>query len=155
MTIQTTHVGSLPRSKAVTDLVFAAERGETVDAAQFDTVIGAAVDEVVRRQVAAGVDIVSDGEMAKISYATYIKDRITGFDGDSPRTPPQDLEAFPSFLERQAKGGGTPSYRRPRCVGAVEPLTLQPLHDDLRRFDAALAQHGEPAGFMNAASPGA
>ncbi|WP_425228987.1 cobalamin-independent methionine synthase II family protein [Sphingomonas sp.] len=152
--IRTTHVGSLPRSAAVTDLVFAAERGEPVDAAQFDRVIGAAVDEAVRRQVAAGIDIVSDGEMAKISYATYIKDRITGFDGDSPRRAPADLEAFPSFLERQAKGGGTPSYRRPRCVGEVAPLTLEPLHDDLRRFDAALARHSHPAGFMNAASPG-
>ncbi len=154
MTIRTTHVGSLPRSAAVTDLVFAAERGEAVDPVQFDRVIGDAVDEAVRRQVEAGVDIVSDGEMAKISYATYIKDRITGFDGDSPRRAPQDLEAFPSFLERQAKGGGTPSYRRPRCVGEVKPLTLEPLHDDIRRFDAALAKHGSPAGFMNAASPG-
>ncbi len=154
MTIRTTHVGSLPRSAAVTELVFAAERGEAIDAAQFDRVIGEAVDAAVRRQVAAGIDIVSDGEMAKISYATYIKDRITGFDGDSPRTPPADLEAFPSFLERQSKGGGTPTYRRPRCVGDVRPLTLDPLHDDIRRFDAALAAHGRPAGFMNAASPG-
>ncbi len=154
MTIQTTHVGSLPRSSAVTDLVFAAERDETVDPARFDQVIGAAVDEAVRRQVAAGVDIVSDGEMSKISYATYIKDRITGFAGDSPRRPPADLEAFPSFLERQAKLGGTPSYRRPRCVGEIRPLTLAPLTDDIRRFDAALAGNGRPIGFMNAASPG-
>ena len=129
MTIRTTHVGSLPRSAAVTDLVFAAERGEAIDATEFDRVIGDAVDEAVRRQVEAGVDIVSDGEMAKISYATYIKDRITGFDGDSPRRAPADLEAFPSFLERQAKGGGTPSYRRPRCVGEVAPKTLEPLHE--------------------------
>ena len=151
--IQTTHVGSLPRSAAVTDLVFAAERGEAVDPAAFDRVIGDAVDEAVRRQVAAGIDIVSDGEMAKISYATYIKDRISGFDGDSPRRAPADLEQFPSFLERQAKGGGTPSYRRPRCVGAVAPMTLDPLHDDIRRFDAALSKQGGRAGFMNAASP--
>lgn len=154
MTIRTTHVGSLPRSAAVTDLVFAAERGEAVDPGAFDSVIGDAVSESVRRQVEAGIDIVSDGEMAKISYATYIKDRITGFDGDSPRRAPADLEAFPSFLERQSKGGGTPSYRRPRCVGEVRPLTLEPLHDDIRRFEAGRAAHGNPAGFMNAASPG-
>ena len=92
--------------------------------------------------------------MAKISYATYIKDRITGFDGDSPRRPPADLEDFPGFLGRQAKGGGTPTYRRPRCVAAVRPATLQPLTDDLRRFAAARAAHGDPSGFMNAASPG-
>ena len=82
--ILTTHVGSLPRSAAVTDLVFAQERGEVVDAAQLSAVIGAAVDDAVARQVASGVDLVSDGEMSKISYATYIKDRITGFDGDQP-----------------------------------------------------------------------
>ena len=112
---------------------------------------------MVRRQVAAGVDLVSDGEMSKISYATYIKDRITGFEGDSPRQPPADLEDFPAFLQRQAKGGGTPTYRRPKCVGEVAPKTLQPLDDDLRRLSEALAaaENAPPAGaFMNAASPG-
>ena len=154
--ILTTHVGSLPRSVAVTDLVFAVERGDPVDPATFDEVIADAVEEVVRRQVAAGVDLVSDGEMSKISYATYIKDRITGFEGDSPRQPPADLEDFPAFLQRQAKGGGTPTYRRPKCVGAVAPKTLQPLEDDLRRLSRALESGGpRPAGaFMNAASPG-
>ena len=122
--ILTTHVGSLPRSKAVTDLVFAQERGEAVDPATFDQVIGAAVDDAVARQVASGVDLVSDGEMSKISYATYIKDRITGFDGDSARTPPKDLEMFPNFMARQDKGGGTPTYRgrikaaAPRLIAA-------------------------------------
>jgi len=152
--IATTHVGSLPRSVAVTELVFAHERGEPVDAHRFDTVVGAAVAETVRRQREAGVTIVSDGEMAKISYATYIKDRITGFDGDSARTPPADLEAYPGFLERQSKGGGTPTYRRPRCIGAIHPKTLEPLHDDLRRFAAARQACGNPSAFMNAASPG-
>jgi 5-methyltetrahydropteroyltriglutamate--homocysteine methyltransferase len=152
--ILTTHVGSLPRSAAVTDLVFAAERGDPIDAGVFDTVIGAAVDDVVARQVAAGVDLVSDGEMSKISYATYIKDRITGFDGDSPRTPPADLEDFPVFLERQSKGGGTPTYRRPKCVGPVAPKTLAPLHDDLKHMATAMAKRRPAGGFMNAASPG-
>jgi 5-methyltetrahydropteroyltriglutamate--homocysteine methyltransferase len=152
--ILTTHVGSLPRSKAVTDLVFAAERGDPVDAATLDQVIGAAVDDCVARQVAAGIDLVSDGEMSKISYATYIKDRITGFDGDSPRTPPADLEDFPGFLERQANSGGTPSYRRPRCVGPIAPKTLAPLQADLAHMQAAMARHHPAGGFMNAASPG-
>jgi 5-methyltetrahydropteroyltriglutamate--homocysteine methyltransferase len=152
--ILTTHVGSLPRSKAVTDLVFAAERGDAVDAAQFDAVIGAAVDDAVARQVAVGIDLVSDGEMSKISYATYIKDRITGFDGDSPRTPPADLEDFPSFMTRQNSSGGTPTYRRPKCVGPVAPKTLAPLDDDLKHMAAALANHRPAGGFMNAASPG-
>jgi 5-methyltetrahydropteroyltriglutamate--homocysteine methyltransferase len=152
--ILTTHVGSLPRSAAVTDLIFAQERGEAVDAAQFDSVIGAAVDDAVAKQVASGVDLVSDGEMSKISYATYIKDRITGFDGDSPRTPPADLEMFPGFLNRQDKGGGTPTYRRPKCVGEVQPKTLAPLEDDLKYMAAALAAHQPVGGFMNSASPG-
>ena len=152
--ILTTHVGSLPRSAAVTDLVFALERGDPVDAAAFDTVIGAAVDAAVARQRAVGIDLVSDGEMSKISYATYIKDRITGFDGDSPRTPPADLEDFPGFLERQSKGGGTPTYRRPKCVGPVAPKTLAPLEADLKHMAAAMARHPAAGGFMNAASPG-
>ncbi len=152
--ILTTHVGSLPRSKDVTDLVFAQERGEAVDPAQFDAVIGAAVDDVVQRQVEAGIDLVSDGEMSKISYATYIKDRITGFDGDSPRTPPKDLEMFPSFLERQAKGGGTPTYRRPKCVGPIAIKSMAPLEADLNHMAAAMAKHQPGGGFMNSASPG-
>jgi 5-methyltetrahydropteroyltriglutamate--homocysteine methyltransferase len=152
--ILTTHVGSLPRSAAVTDLVFAAERGDLVDAATFNQVIGDAVDEAVRLQVEHGVDLVSDGEMSKISYATYIKDRITGFDGDSPRTPPADLEMFPSFLERQSKGGGTPTYRRPKCVGEVKPKTLAPLEEDVAHMQAAVAAHKPTGGFMNSASPG-
>ncbi|MEP1594984.1 MAG: epoxyalkane--coenzyme M transferase, partial [Halieaceae bacterium] len=104
--ILTTHVGSLPRSKAVTDGVFAKENEQPFDPDSLAKILSAAVDEVVARQVKAGVDVVSDGEMSKISYATYIKDRITGFDGDSERNPPADLEDFPGFLERQAGSGG-------------------------------------------------
>ncbi|WP_174279641.1 cobalamin-independent methionine synthase II family protein [Sphingomonas bacterium] len=152
--ILTTHVGSLPRSAAVTDIVFAEERGEAVDAATRARVLAEAVDACVARQVAAGIDIVSDGEMSKISYATYIKDRISGFDGDSPRSPPADLEAFPTFLDRQAKSGGTPSYRRPRCVGDVACVTLKPLEEDIDRFAAARKRHRPAGAFMNAASPG-
>jgi 5-methyltetrahydropteroyltriglutamate--homocysteine methyltransferase len=152
--ILTTHVGSLPRSSAVTDLVFAQERGDPVDATEFSTVIGAAVDDAVKRQIASGVDLVSDGEMSKISYATYIKDRITGFDGDSARTPPKDLEMFPNFMARQSKGGGTPTYRRPKCVGPIAVKSMAPLEDDLAHMGAALAAHKPTGGFMNAASPG-
>ncbi len=152
--VLTTHVGSLPRSKAVTDLVFAAERGETIDTVQFDLIIGTAVDEVIAKQVAAGIDLVSDGEMSKISYATYIKDRVTGFDDDSPRIPPADLEDYPAFLQRQAASGGTPTYRRPKCVGPVAAKTLAPLEDDLAHMAAAMVKHRPLGGFMNAASPG-
>lgn len=152
--ILTTHVGSLPRSRAVTDLIFAQERGDALDEGTFERVIGEAVNACVAKQVEAGVDLVSDGEMSKISYATYIKDRITGFDGDSPRTPPADLEAFPSFLARQASRGGTPTYRRPRCVGAIAPKTLKPLDADVAHMKHAIAEHKPTGAFMNAASPG-
>ena len=150
--ILTTHVGSLPRSAAVTDTVFAQEKGEIVaDAAD---IICEAVDDVVAKQVATGVDIVSDGEMSKISYATYIKDRITGFDGDSDRRPPSDLEEFPGFLQRQASSGGTPTYRRPCCVADIKVKDMGPVTEDIANMRAAMAAHGPVEGFMNAASPG-
>jgi 5-methyltetrahydropteroyltriglutamate--homocysteine methyltransferase len=150
--ILTTHVGSLPRSRAVTDVVFGLEHGEAVaDAA---SIIAAAVDDVVARQVANGVDLVSDGEMSKISYATYIKDRITGFDGDSDRQPPSDLEEFPGFLERQASSGGTPTYRRPCCVGDIAVKDMGPVGEDIDNLQTAIANHKPAGAFMNAASPG-
>lgn len=152
--ILTTHVGSLPRSKAVTDGVFAKENQQPYDVDNLAATIKSAVDEVVRKQVETGVDIVSDGEMSKISYATYIKDRITGFAGDSERNPPADLEEFPGFLARQASSGGTPSYKRPCCVGEIAVKDMQPLEEDLANFSAAVQQHGAAEGFMNAASPG-
>lgn len=152
--ILTTHVGSLPRSKAVTDLVFGRERGEHVDDALFDRVVGEAVADVVRAQVEAGIDLVSDGEQSKISYATYIKDRISGFEGDSPRIPPKDLEAYPNFLKRQASSGGTPEYRRPMNVAATAPMTLEPLHQDVAHLKAALTGATVAGAFMNAPSPG-
>ena len=152
--ILTTHVGSLPRSKAVTDGVFAKENGELNDEEALRTVIREAVDDVVRQQVEAGVDIVSDGEMSKISYATYIKDRISGFSGDSPRKPPADLEEFPGFLERQAQSGGTPTYRRPECTGEIAVKNMQPLKEDLDNLAGAVKAHEPAEAFMNAASPG-
>jgi len=152
--ILTSHVGSLPRSKAVTELVFARERGDAVDAGEFRRVIRSAVYDTVGRQVEAGIDVVSDGEMSKISYATYIKDRLTGFDGDSPRRAPRDLEDYPGFLERQASSGGTPSYRRPRCVGPIQVKDTEPLAFDIDNLLAAAEHHGARQTFMNAASPG-
>ena len=152
--IFTTHVGSLPRSKRVTDLVFAHEQGGGYDRQEYERTIADAVLAVVARQVEAGIDVVSDGEQSKISYATYIKDRITGFEGDSPRRTPRDLEAFPSFMKRLAASGGTPSYRRPRCTGPVAPRTLEPLTVDIGNFRAAIAATQPRGAFMNAASPG-
>lgn len=152
--ILTTHVGSLPRSEAVTKGIFGIEQGEDVDIEQHCAEVANAVSEVVARQVAVGVDVVSDGEMSKLSYATYIKYRISGFEGDSPRQPPADLEDFPSFLERQAARGGTPTYSRPQCVGPIEPTDPTPCQDDIANMADAVAAHQPVDGFLNAASPG-
>lgn len=150
--ILTTHVGSLPRSKAVSDCLFAHEKGDPKPEAA--SVIAKALGDVVSRQCEVGVDIISDGEMSKISYATYIKDRISGFDGDSPRSAPRDLEEFPGFLERQSSSGGMPTYRRPCCVGPINVKSMQPLEEDLRNFSEALTGSEYHEAFMNAASPG-
>ena len=152
--ILTTHVGSLPRPQNVVDFIFAQEKGEPVDMPAFNAAMAVAVDDIVKRQVDSGIDIVSDGEMSKISYATYIKDRFTGFDGDSPRRTPGDLLEFPSFLKRLASGGGTPTYRRPCCVGPIAVKSMQPLADDIAHVKSAAAKHGADEVFMNAASPG-
>ncbi|RMH40987.1 MAG: epoxyalkane--coenzyme M transferase, partial [Alphaproteobacteria bacterium] len=152
--ILTTHVGSLPRSQEVVDFIFARERAEPYDQAAFDSCMAAAVSETVRKQVQAGIDIVSDGETSKISYATYVKDRYTGFAGDSPRNAPKDLKMFPGFLKRLADDGGTPSYARPMCVGEVRSKGQGELERDIANLKAAMAMHGATRGFMNAASPG-
>ena len=152
--ILTTHVGSLPRTQDVVDFIFAREHGKDYDQDAFDACMAAAVDETVRKQVAAGVDIVSDGETSKISYATYVKDRYTGFDGDSPRNAPADLKQFPSFLKRLADDGGTPQYARPMCVGEVKSKGQGELQKDITNLKYAMAEHGVERGFMNAASPG-
>ena len=152
--ILTSHVGSLPRSQAVVDYIFARENKKNYDIEAFDICMTEACSHTVKRQVDAGIDIVSDGETSKISYATYVKDRYTGFDGDSPRNAPADLKLFPTFLERLADDGGTPSYARPMCVGEVKSKDHFELTKDINNLKSAMKLHGAKQGFMNAASPG-
>ncbi|MEJ0036153.1 MAG: cobalamin-independent methionine synthase II family protein [Gammaproteobacteria bacterium] len=153
--ILTTHVGSLPRSQAVTDVVFGKEKSEAADFdAAGSATLAAEVKEVVKRQVSAGVDVVSDGELSKISYATYIKDRITGFDGDTPREPGLDLIEFPRILKKLADSGSTAKYKRPRCVGPIAVKSLEPVKADIQRMKDAVAAAAPAEAFMNAASPG-
>ncbi|OYU16619.1 MAG: epoxyalkane--coenzyme M transferase [Rhodobacteraceae bacterium PARR1] len=154
MPVLSTHVGSLPRSQAVVDFLFARERGNAFDQTAFDAAMADAVMENVRRQKAAGIDIISDGECSKISYATYVKDRYTGFSGDGPRNAPADLKLFPSFLDRLAQQGGTPKYARPQCTGPVTSKGQGELQKDIANLKSAMAAHGVERGFMNAASPG-
>ena len=152
--ILTSHVGSLPRTQEVVDFIFARENNEAYDEAAFDSCMRDACAETVRRQTDAGIDIVSDGETSKISYATYVKDRYTGFSGDSPRNAPGDLKLFPTFLERLAQAGGTPQYARPMCTGDVRSKGQGELQKDIANLQAGMAKNGASRGFMNAASPG-
>lgn len=152
--IKTTHVGSLPRTQDVVDFIFVRENGEEYDQSAFDRTMTKAVSETVRKQVEAGIDIVSDGETSKISYATYVKDRYTGFAGDSDRNAPADLKMFPGFLKRLADDGGTPQYARPKCVGEVKSKGQDDLNKDIANLKSAMVEHGASRGFMNAASPG-
>ena len=154
MSIKTTHVGSLPRTQKVVDYIFARENKTPFSKNDFDSAMSEAVLETVEKQVKAGINIVSDGETSKISYATYVKDRYTGFDGDSPRNAPADLQRFPSFLKRLADDGGTPQYSRPMCVGEVKSKGQGELEKDIANLKSALLASGAERGFMNAASPG-
>ena len=152
--ILTSHVGSLPRSQEVVDFIFARENNENYDETSFDEAMTKAVHDTVGKQTESGIDIVSDGETSKISYATYVKDRYTGFSGDSPRNAPADLKTFPTFLERLANEGGTPQYARPMCTGPVSSKGQGELQKDISNLKAAMSAHGRTRGFMNAASPG-
>ncbi|MDB4051140.1 cobalamin-independent methionine synthase II family protein [Planktomarina sp.] len=152
--ILTSHVGSLPRSQKVVDFIFARENQVKYDQTEFDSVMSHAVEQTVLKQVEAGVDIVSDGETSKISYATYVKDRYNGFSGDSERNAPADLKMFPGFLERLADDGGTPQYARPMCTGEISSKGQGELEKDIINLKTAMAKSGIERGFMNAASPG-
>lgn len=158
--ILTTHVGSLPRPERVVTQLFAQDSGLNYDPATFDEVMQAEVNDVVAKQVKAKVDVVSDGEMGKISYATYIRHRLTGFElGEMPRAVPLDLDDFPEFKERLSKLGATPKYHRPICTGPIKVKDLSALHKDITNLKAACQKSAEPGqepvrAFMNSASPG-
>ncbi|MGA2714829.1 MAG: cobalamin-independent methionine synthase II family protein [Bryobacteraceae bacterium] len=153
--ILTTHVGSLPRPQNVVDFLFAEDRGEPYDRTQYDDTMRQAVALTVTRQTESGVDIVSDGEMSKIGYATYIRHRLTGFAlGTVPRATPQDLDDVPAFRDKLVAEGHSPKYLRPICKGPIAVRNLEPLHKDIANLKRAVAQAGAVEGFMNAASPG-
>jgi len=152
--ILTSHVGSLPRSQEVVDFIFARENNKKYDQNSFDECMQRNVLSTVEKQKNSGIDIVSDGETSKISYATYVKDRYTGFSGDSPRNAPEDLKLFPGFLQRLADEGGTPQYARPMCTGEVKSKGQGELQKDIANLKNAMKAHGVERGFMNAASPG-
>lgn len=153
--IATTHVGSLPRGDALTPLLLARDKGEPHDAELFDATVQAAVDDAVAKQVAAGVTIVSDGELGKVGYSTYMIEWLEGFGGHIDRKQAADLAEHPGLAKKLSAIMGSQEFTRASCIAPVRLKTLQPLHDDIRRFKAALERHGNGTrAFMNAASPG-
>ena len=155
MGILTTHVGSLPRPDSVTPLLLDREHGTHFDRGEFDAAMADAVAEVVRWQTELGIDIVSDGEMSKITYSTYVKDRMSGFGGDTPRKPALDLAPYPELRKRMAAAsGGAQAFQRQSCVGPVEYVGRPDVTADLAAMRNAVDAVGARRGFLNAASPG-
>jgi 5-methyltetrahydropteroyltriglutamate--homocysteine methyltransferase len=155
--ILTTHVGSLPRTDTVVALLEARENRASYDPAAFDREIRQAVLDIVKRQVEAGIDIVSDGETSKMNYATYVRDRLTGFseEGSSEAPKPHlDMAPFPELRRRMALLTGVQRFKRVQCVGPVKVRDQDALKRDLANLRAA-ANTAKPFDcFMNAASPG-
>lgn len=155
MTIATTHVGSLPRGDELTPLLLARDKGEPYDSAEFDRKVQAAVNEAVHQQAASGVSIVSDGELGKVGYSTYMIERLEGFGGHIERRPAADLAEHPDLARKLSAIMGSQEFTRASCIGPVRLRTLAPLHEDIRRFRRAMDLHGtDVRGFLNAASPG-
>ena len=152
--IKTTHVGSLPRSNELSSLLALKDNREKISIKKFDKVVRNNVLDVVKKQIDTGIDIVSDGEMSKISYATYIKDRVDGFSGESERRAPKDLDDFPSFKKKLILSGGTPTYQRPCCTSELKIKDNVSINKDIINFKEALKKNSHSEGFMNSPSPG-
>jgi 5-methyltetrahydropteroyltriglutamate--homocysteine methyltransferase len=152
--ILTTHVGSLARPPEATELLLKKERGEPYDPAAFDAEIRRATIDIVKRQVATGIDIVSDGETGKIGYSTYIKDRLTGFSGENVPKPNLDIAPYPEFRRRMALMNGPPAFKRMLCTGPIAVKDHDAVKKDIANFKAAVAEAKPVDAFLNAASPG-
>lgn len=152
--ILTTHVGSLPRPPGVVDFLMKKEKGDTYDTERFDAAMTAAVAEVVKRQAAIGLDVVSDGETSKIGYATYMQERLNGFGGHVERKISLDLVAYPEFREKMARVTGAMAFTRAACTGPITVKDWTPLEKDLANFREALAGAAVTEAFLNSASPG-
>ncbi|HEY3785439.1 MAG TPA: cobalamin-independent methionine synthase II family protein [Steroidobacteraceae bacterium] len=150
----TTHVGSLPRSEELIQIMFAREDGLPLDAAAVEAKVTRAVEAVTARQIKAGIDFVNDGEMSKPSYATYIKDRLNGFGGTGNTYVFQDIEAFPGIKQRVLADPGRKHRRAPACNAPVSVRDMEAPRRDAQRLKEAVSAR-EPAGlFLSAASPG-
>jgi 5-methyltetrahydropteroyltriglutamate--homocysteine methyltransferase len=150
----TTHTGSLPRPPDLVDMMFAKEEGVPVESAALASKIRGAVAEVVQKQLAAGVDIVNDGEMSKPSYATYIKDRLDGFGGTGNTFVYQDLVGFPDLARRAFNDPGRSRRKTPACNAPIRIRDVAAVSHDVDNLKAAVAGRDPAEVFVSAASPG-
>ena len=153
--IHTTHVGSLPRSPELAAMLIKRDHGEAVSEAAFDALVSSEIEQAIRNQIKAGVSIVSDGELGKVGYSTYVTGRLSGFGGHVDRTPARDLADLPELRTKLAAIMGSQSFVRASCIGKVKLVNPEPANTDIRRFSDAMKKEGANVrGFMNAASPG-
>jgi 5-methyltetrahydropteroyltriglutamate--homocysteine methyltransferase len=150
----TTHTGSLPRPEDLIRMMYAKEEGVPVDASALAARVKSAVQELVQKQAAAGVDLINDGEMSKPSYATYIKDRLDGFGGTGNTFVYQDVHEFPMLEKRVFGDPGRSRRKTPACNAPISVRDKQAPIDDADNLKAALAGVKSVGGFMSAASPG-
>ena len=150
----TTHTGSLPRPDDLVQMMFAKEEGIPVDAAALDARVHRAIAETVGREIEAGIDIVNDGEMSKPSYATYVKDRLTGFGGSGTSYVFQDLAEFPGTTQRVFANPGRKARKTPACNGPIEVKDRTSAKRDVEDMAAAMVGRKTEGQFSSAASPG-
>src|SRR5260370_1779525 len=155
--ILTTHTGSLPRPDNLMQMMMAREQGQPVSAGELADTVHHAVGDAVKHQVAVGIDIISDGEMSKIGFANYVKDRLTGFGGQSIPFTAQDILDHPDLkvhLVRRNEDGGGRNFI-PACIGPISLRDQDAVHRDIANLKSALQEVPPEAVFMPAASPGA
>lgn len=154
--ILVTHVGSLPRSDELMTYLIARDTRRDYDEAAFRACLRQSVKDVVRKQVEHGIDIVNDGELGKIGYGAYAKERLSGFGGqDAPKLSASDLDEFPTYYRRLYGPEGFDKMVRPQCTGPIEYIGRADLAFDIDTLKDAMAGSGAAGGFINAASPGA
>jgi 5-methyltetrahydropteroyltriglutamate--homocysteine methyltransferase len=156
--ILTTHTGSLPRPAELMPIIVQREEGTLTDLAGLEARVAAAVDEIVRKQVEAGVDVVNDGEVSKISYSTYVKDRLTGFEGEGLLSASglalADFKEFPELAARLFESAAMARTKAPACDGPIKYKSLHEVQTDVANLKAAVSGANVQGSFMSAASPG-
>jgi len=157
--ILTTHTGSLPRPRSLVELMFTRESGGPVDASSLEAEVRSAVNDVVSKQRDAGVDVLNDGEMSKIGYSTYVKERLTGFGGTQTMAQggnigPTDLFEYPNYAQRVMGDRAINDMKLPACTGPIEVADRQAVQKDIANLKSAIAGREPSDIFMSAASPG-